>query len=60
MKLVTEYLAEAIKFERMAEDAIGDDARNAFLNQAKNYRRLAAKRAVEMGIPPPGQGSELQ
>jgi hypothetical protein len=51
MKLVTEYLAEAAKFERMAEDAISDDARVAFKNQAEAYRKLAIKRAQESGLP---------
>ena len=51
MRLVTEYLAEAAKFERMAADAISDDARKALKNQAEAYRKLAIKRAKESGFP---------
>jgi hypothetical protein len=50
MKLVTEYLAEAAKFERMAEDAISDEARAAFRNQAEAYRKLASKRMKASGL----------
>jgi hypothetical protein len=51
MKVTAEYLAEAVKFERMAEDAITEDARVAFKNQAEAYRKLAIKRAKEFGLP---------
>lgn len=58
MKMVSEYLAEAVKFGRMAEDAIGDDARAAFKNQAEAYRKLAIKRAKEFGLPSPDDPPE--
>ena len=57
MKMVSEYLAEAVKFEQMAEDAIGDDARVAFKNQAEAYRKLAIKRAKQLGLPTPDDPS---
>jgi hypothetical protein len=53
MKLITEYLAEAVKWERMADDAIDKRVRSAFKNQAEAYRKLAIKRAHELGVPPP-------
>ena len=55
METVGEYLAEAIKFERMADDAIDEKAKAAFKNQAEDYRKLAIKKAKELGypIPPP-------
>jgi len=53
MKLVAEYLTDALKFERMAEDAIDDALKAAFKNQAAAYRKLAIKRAKDLGIPPP-------
>jgi hypothetical protein len=53
MKLITEYLAEAVKFERMADDAIDERVKAAFKNQAEAYRKLAIKRANDLGIPPP-------
>ena len=53
MKLMTEYLAEAVKFERMADDAIDERVKAAFKNQAEAYRKLAIKRAHDLGVPPP-------
>ena len=53
MQTVAEYLAEAIKFERMADDAIDVKAQVAFKNQADAYRKLAIKRAKELGYPIP-------
>lgn len=53
MKLITEYLAEAVKFERMADDAIDERVKSAFKNQAEAYRKLAIKRAHDLGAPPP-------
>ena len=51
MQTVAEYLAEAIKFDRMADDAIDDKVKAAFKNQADAYRKLAIKRAKEFGYP---------
>ena len=53
MKLVTEYLLDAIKFEQMAEDAQDDALKAAFMKQAADYRKLALKRAKELGMPAP-------
>ena len=53
MKTVGEYLAEAIKFERMADDAIDEKAKAAFKDQGDAYRKLAIMRAKELGYPIP-------
>jgi hypothetical protein len=53
MQTVAEYLTEAIKFERMADDAIDGNVKVAFKNQADAYRKLALKRAKELGYPIP-------
>jgi hypothetical protein len=53
MKLVAEYLADAAKFERMAEEQNDPDVKAAMKKQAAAYRKLAVERANRMGIPPP-------
>ena len=53
MKLVTEYLLDAIKFEQMAEDAKDEALKAAFMKQAADYRKLALKRAKDHGMPIP-------
>ena len=53
MKMIAEYLADAVKFQRMAEDAIDPAVKAAFKNQAEAYRKLVIKRAIELGVPPP-------
>ena len=53
MKLITEYFAEAVKFDRMADDAIDKKVKAAFKNQAQAYRKLAIKRAHDLGVAPP-------
>jgi serine/threonine-protein kinase RIO1 len=52
MKLVAEYLEEALKFERMATEAEGA-FKEQLLWQAEEYRRLAHKRAAKLGLPVP-------
>jgi hypothetical protein len=46
MKLVTEYLQQAVQFERTAEEANDPTLKEQFLRQAHDYRRLAKKRAL--------------
>ena len=53
MKLVTEYLAEAAKFEKLAAGENDQQLKLSFFQQANAYRKLAAKRAKELGLPPP-------
>jgi hypothetical protein len=53
MKLVTEYLVDAAKFDQLA--ALDQDAqvREQLQNHATSYRKLAEKRAKQLGVPLP-------
>jgi hypothetical protein len=53
MKLMTDYLLEVVKFERMAQEASTPELKAALEKQAADYRKLAVKRANEIGVPPP-------
>jgi hypothetical protein len=49
VKLVAEYLADALKFEQLAEQEKDEDLKLSLLQQAAAYRKLAEKRAKELG-----------
>jgi hypothetical protein len=51
MKLVAEYLVDAVKFDQMAEDARDAALKASFRKQAAEYRKLALKRAKQLGMP---------
>jgi hypothetical protein len=51
MKLVSEYLADALKFERLAVEEKDEQLKLSFLQQAAAYRKLAEKRAKDLGKP---------
>ena len=51
--MVAEYLLDAIKFEQMAEDAKDEALKAAFIKQAADYRKIALKRAKQLGMPVP-------
>jgi hypothetical protein len=55
MKMLAEYLEHAIEFERMADETAEGALKEQFLKQARAYRKLAEKRAIEVGFrkPPP-------
>jgi hypothetical protein len=53
MKLVTDYLQDAINFERLAAEAEDGPFKQSLLKQAGAYRKLAAQRAASMGVPLP-------
>lgn len=53
MKLVAEYLDRAMQFERMAGETQDPKFREQLLQQCEAYRKLATKRAMELGAPPP-------
>jgi hypothetical protein len=53
MKLLTEYLERAISLEQMAEAEPDSTFRTQLLDQAAAYRKLAAKRAKDYGLPAP-------
>jgi|EndMetStandDraft_4_1072995.scaffolds.fasta_scaffold1173000_1 hypothetical protein len=53
MKLLTEYLDRAVALERLAAGEPDSTFKTQLLEQATAYRKLAAKRAKEFGLPPP-------
>lgn len=52
MKLVTEYLEQALNFERLAAAETNPAAKKQMQEQATAYHKLAAKRAKEMNVRP--------
>jgi hypothetical protein len=53
MKLVTEYLVDAARFERMAAESSDAALKEQLTKQAAEYRKLARKRAAALGFPDP-------
>jgi hypothetical protein len=54
MKLLTEYhLERAVSLERLAANEQESQFKRELLHQAEAYRKLAAKRAADYGLPPP-------
>jgi len=53
MKLVAEYVADAVKFRHMAALEKNPEVKARLEEQAAAYRTLAAQRAKAMGILPP-------
>jgi hypothetical protein len=53
MKLLTEYLDRAVNLERLAAGEQDSTFRTQLLKQAAVYRKMAAKRAEDYGLPPP-------
>ena len=54
MKLLTEYLERAVSLERrLAAHEQEFRFKRELLHQAEAYRKLAAKRAADYGLPPP-------
>jgi hypothetical protein len=53
MKLLTEYLERAISLERLAAGEEDSSFKSELLKQAAAYRKLAAKRASDYGLPLP-------
>jgi hypothetical protein len=53
MKLLTEYLERAVQLEALAADVSDPVFRGQLLGQANAYRKMAAKKADEYGLPPP-------
>jgi hypothetical protein len=58
MKLIAEYLERAVHFELLAAAESKPELKQQFGNQAKAYRKLAAKRANEVGLPLPERDHE--
>jgi hypothetical protein len=53
MKLVAEYVADAVKFQHLAAREKNPEVRAQLEQQAAAYKALAAQRAKAMGIPAP-------
>ena len=53
MKQLTEYLDRAVSLERLAAGEQDSTFKTQLLDQAAAYRKLAAKRAKDSGLPPP-------
>lgn len=53
MKLVSEYLADAVKFERLARAEQNPALKAELEKQAAAYRKLAKERATKLGLPAP-------
>lgn len=55
MKLLLEYLERAVQMEKLAADEQNPGFRQQLLDQAAAYRKIAAKRAHDYGLPLPSQ-----
>ena len=53
MKMLAEYLENAIKFDQMAAEEKDVKLKEHFQKQAAAYRKLAEKRAKEHGLKMP-------
>jgi hypothetical protein len=53
MKLVTEYLEQALNFERLAAAEARPAAKKQLKEQAEAYHKLAAQRAKELNVSLP-------
>jgi len=53
VKLLTEYLERAVQLEKLAADETDQNFKDQLLSQAEAYRKLAANRAKQYGLPPP-------
>ena len=53
MKLLTECLERAVTLERLAASEQDSAFKTQLLVQAAAYRKMAAKRAEQYGLPPP-------
>lgn len=53
MKLLTEYLERAIQLEHLASGEPDSTFKKQLVEQAKAYRKLAAKRAKDYAPAPP-------
>ena len=57
VKLIAEYLEQALQFERFAELEDNPQLKADMQKQAAAYRKLAADRSKKLGLePPPARG----
>ena len=60
MKMIAEYLEHARQFERLGAEESNVTLRAQLLKQAEDYRRLATKRATQLGLPMPSGTTKPQ
>jgi hypothetical protein len=60
MQTVLEYLERAQHFERLAADAEDSEFKQLLLDQAAGYRKLAQRRAAQLGAPVPASDPHNQ
>jgi len=53
MRLLTEYLERAVQLEGLAANEPNQKFGAELLKQARAYRKMAAERARQLGLPPP-------
>ena len=53
MKLLSQYLDHALKFESLAAGETNPKLKADLSGQAQAYRKLAAERAAKLGLPQP-------
>jgi hypothetical protein len=53
MKLLSQYLDHALKFESLAAAESNPELNAALAGQARAYRKLASQRAAKLGLPQP-------
>jgi len=55
VKLLMQYLERALQLEKPAQSEQDTAFKGQLLDQARAYRKLAAKRAKDYGLPAPSQ-----
>jgi hypothetical protein len=60
VKMVSEYLAEVARFERLAAGEKNLTVQAQMLDQAEAYYRLAVRRAKDLNLPPPKRPSAVE
>jgi hypothetical protein len=60
MKLVSEYLEQAVHFEQLAAEEPDPKLKAELEAQAVAYHKLAAKRAQQLGVPLPERPPHLR
>jgi hypothetical protein len=55
LDLLTQFINQALTFERMAEAELNQRLKADLERQASAYRRLAAQRAIRLGLPLPSE-----
>jgi hypothetical protein len=58
VKLLTEYIERALQLEALADGETDLGFKAELLKQAASYRKRAAKRAEQYGMPPPSAPEE--